>query len=75
MDYRTGRSLSDPLSTIQLFAILIAKRPDMVALGPSDLPLQIEDAYRLAKALQASGYFSVSHLIDALPGLAIGGAL
>jgi hypothetical protein len=47
----------------------------MVALGPSDLPLQIEDAYRLAKALEASGYFSVSHLIDALPGLAIGGAL
>lgn len=61
-EYRLGRSLDDPLSSIQLLAGLAADRDTMEPLGPHHLKLDIEDSFRLAKELNAVGVANVADL-------------
>ena len=60
--YRSGQDLSDSLSTVQLLAVLASSRPGMDPLGPHDLVLPIEDAFRYAKVLNKCG-FSTAEMI------------
>lgn len=64
--YRSLDDFHDALSTIQLLAALICKRPAMKGLGPDNLPLPIEDAFKLAKVLVRCGIPDAGSLMQAL---------
>jgi ppGpp synthetase/RelA/SpoT-type nucleotidyltranferase len=64
--YRNGDDLADPLSTVQLLALLAASRPSMVSLGPHNLVLPVEDAFRYAKVLTKCGFSTVGTVRERL---------
>lgn len=64
--YSEHMDLDDSLSTIQLLGALRCSRPDMKSLGPKNLVLAIEDAFRFAKILVRCNISNVAELLTAL---------
>jgi len=61
--YLSNNDFDDSLSTIQLLAALICRRPEMKGLGPDKLPLPIEEAFKFAKILVRCGIPDVGALM------------
>lgn len=64
--YQVDEELEQPLTPMALQAVMMAKRPAMVRLGPKNLPVPMEQAYQMTKAALAAGFETVAMVAEGL---------